>query len=396
MEIIDFTKQLGENENVILFNPSIAHFKNNLYLCLYRKFVRFPELKQKNNDYDYSVIDKLNINHPWMGGPNSSFWWKSYYGFDKSGMAILSIDDNNVVTITNIKLNIFEIINGIKTSISSNPIKGVDARLLHLGNGFFVASYNTFLGNRSDISLKEGDCGNWCGLISSRIIEINDAELIFHPEVVLCPEKSNRVEKNWSFWIHNNRLRLSYGLENGHEIFDLKLNQNNTISCSGITTNKSISFFNNFKKYYRNKIHISVTTPAIPFNDIEYIGVGHIKYKYENNLRDIINTKLSNFTLQMTLENKKFHPIYVYLMFFYTFNPENGNVKKISNMFLPQSEYVLCFPSGITKTPYNNFLISYGDSDVKCRFFKTSYVKIVNSLYNINNITPSDIDFVML
>ena len=47
MEIIDFTKKLGENENFILFNPSIAHFKKNLYLCLYRKFVRFPELKQK-------------------------------------------------------------------------------------------------------------------------------------------------------------------------------------------------------------------------------------------------------------------------------------------------------------------------------------------------------------
>ena len=147
---------------------------------------------------------------------------------------------------------------------------------------------------------------------------------------------------------------------------------------------------------YKNKIHISVTTPAISFNDIEYIGVGHIKYRYENNLGDIRNTKLSNFTLQMTLENKKFHPMYVYLMFFYTFNPTNGVVTKISNMFLPQSDYVLCFPSGICKTPNNSFLISYGDSDVKCRFFKTSYVEIVDSLYNINNITPNDIDFQML
>jgi hypothetical protein len=396
MEIVDFTKQLGENENTYLFNPSLAHYKDNLYLCLYRKFVRFPELKQKGDDYDYSVFDKLNINHPWLGGPNSSFWWKSYYGFDKSGIAILSIDDNNNVNITNLQLNIFEIINGIKTSINSNPIKGVDARLLHLGNGFFVSSYNTFLGNRSDISLKEGDCGNWCGLISTRIIEIKNDELIFHPEVVLCPEKSNRVEKNWSFWLHNKKLSLSYGLENGHEIFQLNLYPNKTIGCTGITKNKSIIFFNKFKKYYKNKIHISVTTPAISFNDIEYIGVGHIKYKYENNLGDIQNTKLSNFTLQMTLENKKFHPIYVYLMFFYTFNPVDGGVTKISNMFLPQSDYVLCFPSGISKTPNNSFLISYGDSDVKCRFFKTSYVEIVDSLYDINNIIPNDIDFKML
>lgn len=115
MEIVDFTKQLGENKNIILFNPSIAYFKKNLYLCLYRKFVRYPELYQKGDGYDYSIVDSLNINHPWLGGPkSSSFWWKSHYGFDKSGIALINIDDNNNVNIVNTELNIFEIINNKK------------------------------------------------------------------------------------------------------------------------------------------------------------------------------------------------------------------------------------------------------------------------------------------
>lgn len=399
MEIVDFTKILGEEENIYLFNPSISHFGENYYLCLYRKFVRFPELYQKNNSYDYSLIDTLNINHPWLGGPTSSeLWWKSNYGFDKSGIAILYIDDDKVTKV-NTKINIFEIINGIKTHAYSNPIKGVDSRLLHLGKGFFVASYNTFFGNRSDIKLKEGDCGTYCGLISTRIIEIRHiphktSELIFYPEVTLCPEKSNRVEKNWSFWFYNNKLNLSYGLENGHEIFDLNLYPDKTIGCSGITATKGIVFFDKFKKYYGNKIHISVTTPAIPFHGAEYIGVGHIKYKYRDTFRKY--TKLSNFTSKMISENKKFHPIYVYLMFFYTFNPQNGDVTNISAMFLPKSDYVLCFPSGITKTENDNFLISYGDSDVKCRFFRTTTDQILDSITNINNIRPEDMDFLML
>lgn len=83
-------------------------------------------------------------------------------------------------------------------------------------------------------------------------------------------------------------------------------------------------------------------------------------------------------------------------MFFYTFNPENGIVTKISSMFLPRSDYVLCFPSGITKSQNNTFIISYGDSDVKCRFFRTSYDEILNSLQNINDIHPANILFEML
>jgi hypothetical protein len=49
-KIIDFTRILNEDSNSYCFNPSIAHWKDNLYLISYRIFLHNidTEIKDPN------------------------------------------------------------------------------------------------------------------------------------------------------------------------------------------------------------------------------------------------------------------------------------------------------------------------------------------------------------
>ena len=194
---VDFSQILPENSNIYTFNPSIAHWKDDLYLCLYRKFVRYPELYQTkyNNDgselYNYAHVPETDPNHPWLGGNNSISWWQSTYGEDTTGICLLRIQNDNVELLKqyNKGEGIYSKVNGINIPIQEDTplIQGVDARLLYIGNNKFVCSYNTFISNRPDVKIKDGkDCSNWCGLLSSRILEINErGEILLYPEVLL-------------------------------------------------------------------------------------------------------------------------------------------------------------------------------------------------------------------
>ena len=162
-------------------------------------------------------------------------------------------------------------------------------------------------------------------------------------------------------------------------------------------TNKN-SFFQKFiKRYEPLGIFISVTTPAIKFYKNSYIGVGHIKYKYNDveNIQNIKGSPLEKFTSNMKKQNKQFHPIYVYLMFFYIFDSRTLSLQKISYMFLPYSSTVLCFPSGITQKPNKQFLITYGDADSSSNFFTISSKNILSMCGN-NIKNPKTIDFKMI
>jgi len=404
MTIVNFSKILPENPNVYTFNPSISYWKDNLYLCVYRRFVRYPKLYQ-NNFKEYTEKSILDPNHPWLGGPmndlpegSQSFFWSTIgFGYDNTGICLLEIDKydnvekiidynygNNVV---NIEGNFIE---------KNEMIKGQDARLLYIGNNEFIVSYNT---NVSDIKIKDDNCQEGCYLIATRLIKIkDDRTLILGDEIILCPEISNRTEKNWSFWNISDNLFFSYGLYPSHDVFSIK-NNNFKLECNSIMsmTNKN-SFFEKFiKRYEPLGIFISVTTPAIKFYKNSYIGVGHIKYKYNDveNIKNIKGSPLEKFTNNMKQQNKQFHPIYVYLMFFYIFDIKTLSLQKISYMFLPYSSAVLCFPSGITQKPNKQFLITYGDADSSSNFFTISSKNILSMCGN-NIKNPKTIDFKMI
>lgn len=68
-KILDFTDKLNEKDNTYCFNPSIAHWKDDLYLVCYRRFVRFP----KSEKDDVNLENENKKNHPWLKG----YEWKS-------------------------------------------------------------------------------------------------------------------------------------------------------------------------------------------------------------------------------------------------------------------------------------------------------------------------------
>ena len=91
--------------------------------------------------------------------------------------------------------------------------------------------------------------------------------------------------------------------------------------------------------------------------------------------------------------------MFIYLMFYYVFDTNGNPVAVISYMFLPTSDTALCFPSGLTLTSNGSFIVSYGDGDVKCRYFTTTKEIIDKMLYRISPFLqyhPSDIIFEMI
>lgn len=414
--IINFSNILPENPNVYTFNPSLTHWKDDLYLCVYRRFVRYPELYQKSTMYDYTDKGFANdINHPWFGGVNSIFWFKSLYGFDNTGIVLLKInnDNNEVVLYKDFNTTNAYYTNGIQITTPGELIKGVDARLAKIKENKFIISYNNWIIDNTLILKDNKDCGEGCGLIETCIIELEenlgDVYLIAYPPVVICPEISNRLEKNWSFWNYNDEIFFSYGIYKNHDVYQVEIEFNNTLSCKlpskylKTKFNETTSCFEklrdqctyNYVDEYGNLtnkslIHVSVTTPSINYiSDYIYIGVGHIKYEYSKtipvNSSNLCN-KLYQFTKSLEFSSKKnAHPFYIYLMFIYTFNAKTGKILKISDMFIPYNESMLCFPSGITKTNNNEFLISYGVSDASCYYLKATREDIDNILHNASD-----------
>src|SRR3990167_1904612 len=87
--IYDFTEKLPDYKNSSIFNPSIAHWKEDLYLVSYRQFKRYPDLLQ---DGKYMSDPYTNPNHPWLGSyPSKTWWWKASEGNDTIFFALMKI-----------------------------------------------------------------------------------------------------------------------------------------------------------------------------------------------------------------------------------------------------------------------------------------------------------------
>ena len=387
----DFTGVLEELPNVYKFNPSIAYWKEDFYLCVYRRFVRYPTLNQRGPTYNYTLDPLTDPNHPWLGGVPSATFFNPAYGYDSIGICILKINEHNEFTLI--------------ANYADELIKGKDARLLRVATNHFIVSYNVVLNHRPDILLKGGEnCEIECGLIATCVIELNDeATIKTNPPVILCPNFSARIEKNWSFWTTSSGVSFSYGLFPKHEIFDLKITSDSTLQCGNNRVIHQSQFITEFIKYYQNEVKIFVTTPAINYDKNKKIGVGYIKFKYDELTLSKLpeNSHLRTFVKQGQTMGRKFHPLYACLMFFYFFNPIDGKIEAISVMFLPERSTMYCTPSGLTwmKGAQNKLLLSYGDADSssKAMILSKEEISAIISPVQIENkiLLPQTITFLM-
>lgn len=409
---VKFTNVLPRGKNETVFNPSVSHWKDNLYLCTFRVFSRYPGIN--SSDYDKDPV--TSPNHPWLGSIEAwPLWWNSVYGYDKTRVVLLRINDELNVTLVN----------------DYGEVWGVDGRLLKIDYDKFIFMYNIWIGKDKNIRIKGNkNCENGCMLIGTRIFTLHGA---LHGDTmskgkgrILCPEISHRIEKNWSIWQESdNSLKFSYGLSPTHEIFSLKINKN-IIDCDGIQKiHGKVNFFHELEKYYNKIVSISLTTPALLQLNGKFLAVGHLKYKYRhidynvNEMDKIIpqtspytseildsnrftaktthaNSPLLIFHKKMIKENKKFHPLLVYMIFLYEFESTPPyNVTRVSPMFIPNSDYTLCFPTNITwSSPLKAYAISYGDHDTSCNMLVLTPKEINDSLEPL--VSPEKVRFMMV
>ena len=91
-QVFDLTQTLKEPKNSYNFNPSIAHWKDDLYFICYRSFIRYPDKFDSNDNH------LKNMNHPWFGGLESETFWgsKRYGGYDRTGFSLIKIKDGSI------------------------------------------------------------------------------------------------------------------------------------------------------------------------------------------------------------------------------------------------------------------------------------------------------------
>lgn len=369
--IVDFSDIIPENKNTYNFNPSIAHWKEDLYLCSYRSFIRYKDFPFLPKYADEHLTDP---NHPWLGGPGSKTWWSNIDGKDNTSFFIMKIKNNRV-------FNVKSLNDGKSVYLKNNKTKtfkfltGVDTRLLHLKDNYFIVSYNILIQNKNLKIKNNQNCERGCFVIATQLLYLNPETLsleILGTENIMCPQISNRIEKNWSFWFYSDQLFFTYGLAPKQIIYNVKIDYDNGKMYCTQPLDISKGYFGYFEEIYnisKNKdFFISVTTPAIRRIDKPntYIAVGHVKYKNnQEKIKLLSNSPLASFFVKTN--NFKRHPVYDYLMFIYEFDPNNGQLIAISDMFIPEgSDYILSFPSGIAYSG-PTLIISYGDHDARSK-----------------------------
>lgn len=327
--VFDITEYLPSNEGSFIFNPSIAHWRKNLYLCVYREFTR-------NRKPSGKPIER-NRNHPWYKGTEGGCWWDCGDGHDYTRMCLLKIKGKN-----------------IRCVMKYDGIEGVDCRAFYMGDDHFLLSYNSYnaRNDRFEIHVRNFYISpeNYQGYIE-------EFGLNFGKDI------SAKTEKNWSFWKHNDELYFTYGLKKDWAKHYRVLAKGDHYKGVDMKMRILNPYLNNFPGC------ISTSTPAIDYGNGLKLAVGHLKYEYDKELTE--NTrKFHNFITQDW--GMKTHPIYVYCMFFYTFEANTGCLDRVSPFFMlrDREEYALQFPSGLTKCGEGgeNFLVSYGGGgDANCK-----------------------------
>jgi len=362
------------------FNPTVAHWKDNLFLCAYRGVSRNIKAQKVDPEFD--------PNHPWKGGPGSKFWWKTKV--DSTFFSILKIENRTVTGVRALQI----IIDG--ESKPSYP--AVDARLLHLVENNFILSSNTFVSGT--------------GLIVSCVLTLNNegTELLARKTELVCDSLSiqGKTEKNWSFWIYNNNLFFSYNIVPTHEVYKAQI-KDFVIKCLPDKISAKTGYLGLLEKCYNHGkpdkiVFISLTTPAIPSRTRKdrYLGVGHLKLKWKeiNEKNFEKNSLLLSFYEKESIKYKH-HPALDYFMFIYEFNPANYEITRMSDFFIPwvqerthswenkETGYLLSFPSGLEYSS-NDLMIFYGDHDVDSKILFLS-PEMLESLLKIRVIEDDSI-----
>jgi hypothetical protein len=329
--------------NYYTFNPSLLHYKNQLYLLAYRviyydlplsispwgvwnsNYLLFPDAKQaalaKYRSYlgpSFEIPLQNKKLEPRVDGE-----------VDTTGLAMLSLAQNGS---WEVKWNIVQVFPDEYNQ---------DARIYKL-NKELVIVYNVF--EKEKIGLRY------------RTFHLTDTHLVFSEEKYLFDHRFRNCEKH-CFHHYNDPNIIQYSL--GNQFCNLVENEMQKTKCS---------FFDYlYQKYGQENVLISLATPPIPYKT-HFLACGHAKIWYK---------RIPHFDFLDHIDTKKIKPHgkYIYFAFFYEYD-ETNHILRVSPLFIPSVNnshlpYLLFMPIGLTrsneKDPDSNIILSGGEGDVRLR-----------------------------
>ena len=329
------TEFVRDNTN---FNPSLARVGEGRYLMSCHSFRRYPPGSGLGN-------------HPWDGGPGSRLWWGlSPAGFHGTILFEVAFDG--------VRLEVLRVLGELRDV--------VDARLYPLGPSRVFLTANARFGQREfgrdrrrfHLGRRSRDCRpDYCTGIGSALIALDQGQIEVGEVHPLCTNLAVPSDKNWSTWVYQGTMYVSYVLTPKHTVFYTL--DGDTDHCLARSSDR-VTVFQRIQDSYNLGLIFSLSTPALPFDD-GYLGVGHVKVVTQWLDRPDSHA----YVFAKTNSDLPIHPLgYWYLMFFYTFNPETLEITRISHAFLPPfSKHGVVFASGLSRLDPDTYIISYGEGD---------------------------------
>lgn len=332
------------------YNNSIAHTTDNNFIMLYR-------FHWKGN---YTPVDnKLssnNINSLWHHNPygmNNNF----NFVFNCLGKSNLKYENNKFIVVDD--------------SVSSAYLIQEDPRIFKNKNGKIniqVASplfFNNIFGRHYD--------GEYIRIIQS-MYNLDENQTLKIENKLVSGNICKNMEKNWTMYEYNDELYFLYSIT---DQLIIKYSDENTFVNLPVQT-----FFSRVKNNSNDNILFSGGSPAInyfKFSNLK-IALGHVKvHTAYAKINKIIKESDYNYTQ------------YVYYMFFYTFDPANGEVYSISEMFIPTCDindssshvpYLMVFPMALIEWD-DKYIVSYGEGDIRCKILTINKEDVSKMLKDI-------------
>jgi hypothetical protein len=315
--------------------------------------------------------------HPWR------VWGSNYYGGHSRDKLGGSIIHKYGVCINRIDDHLFDSTGIIiydkddKIIMATNKLFGdewnQDCRITVNENKIFL-TYNSRINGQIVMLIRTLQIG--CDSI-----ELSDEQYVHNGYI-------KGIEKNWVMW-----GRYIFYAING---FHIILEKDHIVPT--VRYHHSIKPIQHIlEKYGRKNIFFSLSCPPIQFSEDEILAVGHLKIscakKYKKKLP-------FNKFLAMTINNEKKSDIYrrysyAYFIFYYTFNPSSFQIKRISDALIPYDNhlpYLLVFPISLIQHG-EEFTVTYGEGDVRCKELTINRSGINSLLLEINHINAFNFNF---
>lgn len=419
-EIVNITNKLTEplvHDNKTInpkyftkFNNSIQHVKDNIYIMFYRTVWNgcndeIKNIYEKGHHYAHSIT--------WFYITSGKKCRDRLKFYNSTVVCFLKIDGSNIEIIKSKQLKKLD--NFYEDLRISNKIQKKDNKLNYFvtctyGSGWYPRTYmvkNKKFRVAPKLFLMEVDTDK---------LEINFLDNVHDNNTLLCTNHSKFIDKNWSIWTYNHKIFFTYSLA-PYTVLEMEKEPN---QCKKIIINRENIFtkLENLHKTQtidigKNQLHVRLTTPAMKFNEKEYIGVGHIVFNpyLEELMYNTLNSDLKIYkflkdTYKKGSETNMFtsHPSFkMYFMFFYTFNPQTMELLRISDGFIPYDKSdkyhtLIVFPMGICEHHSNKdqLIVSYGQGDYQTNLLFIDTKKIESMLYDVDKKDAKNYDYSLL